>query len=184
MFRINSDTSLLGNYLRVNENETVMDIGTNNGALLLYASRYQPKLLIGVDIFEEALSLAKINFELNKITNYQLIHKPLQEIKINDLDVIIANPPYFKMVDKLDTDFSSYRFVARHEIKLTLEEIFIFVSKCLNKKGRFYLINRLSRLNEIKQYLIKYYLTLIDLTIEQTEDKQENEIRILLTISK
>jgi 23S rRNA pseudouridine1911/1915/1917 synthase len=184
MFRLNSDTSLLGMYLNVNSNETVLDIGTNNGALLMYANRFKPKNLIGVDIFEEALDLAEINFTLNNITNYQLIQKPIQDLEIENIDVIIANPPYFKMVDKLDTDINSFRFIARHEIKLTLEDIFIFVSKSLNKKGRFYLINRLSRLNEIKQYISKYNLSLASYEIEKVENKQDSEIRILITITK
>ena len=34
MFRVNTDTHLLGNFMLVKKNESVLDIGTNNGALL------------------------------------------------------------------------------------------------------------------------------------------------------
>ena len=52
MFRVNTDTHLLGNFMLVKKNESVLDIGTNNGALLLYASRYTDDLS-GVDILKE-----------------------------------------------------------------------------------------------------------------------------------
>ena len=54
MFRMNTDTALLGYFMKVKENECVMDIGTNNGALLLYASMYTQGKLIGVDVQKEA----------------------------------------------------------------------------------------------------------------------------------
>ena len=38
MFRINSDTRYLGEFINVKQSEVVLDIGTNNGALLLYAN--------------------------------------------------------------------------------------------------------------------------------------------------
>ena len=43
MFRINTDTALLAQFMTVKKGERVLDIGTNNGALLLAAQRYEPK---------------------------------------------------------------------------------------------------------------------------------------------
>ena len=34
MFRINSDTRYLGEFLNIKKEESILDIGTNNGALL------------------------------------------------------------------------------------------------------------------------------------------------------
>ena len=74
MFRINSDTFALGEFLEVYRDDVVMDVGTNNGALLLYASTFHPKKMIGIDINNDALELAKKNLELNNIENYELIN--------------------------------------------------------------------------------------------------------------
>ena len=63
MFRMNTDTALLGNFMKVKEDETVLDIGTNNGALLLYASQYTKGKLIGIDIQQEACDLAAQNLK-------------------------------------------------------------------------------------------------------------------------
>lgn len=43
MFRINTDTMVLGNFMEILHKDVVLDMGTNNGALLLYASLSKPK---------------------------------------------------------------------------------------------------------------------------------------------
>ena len=59
MFRINTDTCLLGEFLDFEPNLSVLDVGTNNSALLLYSSLLKPKNMVGIDINNEALELAK-----------------------------------------------------------------------------------------------------------------------------
>ena len=59
MFRINTDTCLLGEFLDFKDNLSVLDIGTNNGALLLYSSLLKPKNMVGIDLNSEALELAQ-----------------------------------------------------------------------------------------------------------------------------
>ena len=39
MFHTNTDTALLGEFADIRKKDVVLDIGTNNGALLLYAMR-------------------------------------------------------------------------------------------------------------------------------------------------
>ena len=41
MFRINSDTRYLGEFINIKKEESILDIGTNNGALLLYANKVE-----------------------------------------------------------------------------------------------------------------------------------------------
>ena len=50
MFRMNTDTEVLGNFLNIHKNDTVLDMGTNQGALMLYASLFNPKKIIGLEI--------------------------------------------------------------------------------------------------------------------------------------
>lgn len=96
MIRINTDTEVLGEFLEVYRNDTVLDMGTNQGALLLYASKFTPKKLIGLEINERGCELAKKNMELNNITNYEIINGDIITYTSTPVDVIICNPPYFK----------------------------------------------------------------------------------------
>ena len=59
MFCINTDTQVLGEFLEVYKKDRVLDIGTNTGALLIYASLFNPTKLVGIDINDKALALAK-----------------------------------------------------------------------------------------------------------------------------
>ena len=69
MFHVNTDTSLLGQFMEIRKKDVVMDIGTNNGALLLYAMQHKPKQLIGVEITAQACELAAYN--LNELHQAQ-----------------------------------------------------------------------------------------------------------------
>ena len=69
MFCINTDTMVLGEFLEVYKKDVVLEIGTNTGALMLYASRFNPRRLVGIDINERALEIAEKNMELNNVKN-------------------------------------------------------------------------------------------------------------------
>ena len=146
MFRVNSDTFLLGTFMKINKEETVLDIGTNNGALLLYASRFTEKL-IGVDVLKEAIDLAQTNLEHNHIEGYQLINSKVQEICVEPVDVIVCNPPYFPCGDNMNSN--EYLKIARHEVCLTLEELFDSIARLLKNTGRAYLVHRYTRTEDI-----------------------------------
>lgn len=155
MFRMNTDTALLGQFMEVKEKESVLDIGTNNGALLLYASQFTKGKLIGVDIQEEAIELARQNLIDNQIENFELIAADIAQVNIEPVDVIVCNPPYFKVTDEKQTNASLYKKIARHECYLQLEVLCDCVSRLLKDKGRFYLVHRSDRLVDICVHLRK-----------------------------
>ncbi|MEG3058919.1 tRNA1(Val) (adenine(37)-N6)-methyltransferase [Anaerorhabdus sp.] len=155
MFRMNSDTHFLGKFMDVKNDETVLDIGCNNGALLLYASEFKPTKLVGVDYFKEAIELAKENFEHNHL-NAELYCSKIQDFNYDAFDVILCNPPFFKCDEKSNVNESEYLRIARHEEMLTLDELFHHVSRLLNENGRFYLVHRSTRLTEIVEIAIRY----------------------------
>ena len=61
LFKANTDTAFLGMFLDSMKNKSVLDIGTNTGALLLYAHYHGAKYLYGVDIHSRALKTAEKN---------------------------------------------------------------------------------------------------------------------------
>ena len=143
MFRVNTDTSLLGHFMQVHEHDVVLDIGTNNGALLLYASRFTKGKLIGVDVIAEACELAKHNLDYNKIQDYEIINLPIQEVKMDQVDVIVTNPPYFPLTENVNTN--PFLQIARHEITLSLEELIQNIHRLLKDDGSCFMVHRASR---------------------------------------
>lgn len=149
MFRINTDTFALASFMIIKKGEIVVDIGTNNGALLIEANRFQPKKLIGVDIFSEAIDLAKENIEFHKIENACFFVSRIQDLTIDSVDVIVCNPPYFNQTIKKNRNPNPFLEAARHEVYLPLRELLDCVKRDLKDHGRFYLVHRSDRLAEI-----------------------------------
>ncbi|MCR4951207.1 MAG: methyltransferase [Solobacterium sp.] len=149
MFRMNSDTELLGRFMRLRRTDHVLDVGTNNGALLLYAAFQKPASLCGIDLFEEALTLARQNLRDNR-AEAELICTKLQDLRREPFDVILCNPPFFPYSGKMVNE-NEFLAAARHEKYLTLEELFEHVSRLLKDNGRFYLVHRASRMNDIME---------------------------------
>lgn len=180
MFKMNTDTHLLGNYIKIRNNETVLDIGTNNGALLLYASNFNYKKLIGVDINNEAIEIARKNFEINNI-NVELYNIKIQELKINNVDVIICNPPYFN--NEFYTNQNINKLNARHCQTLNLDDLFLSYRSLLKDSGRIYMIFRASNLIEIFRYSEKHLIKIRKLKFVY-DYRKENAISVLIELGK
>ena len=123
MYHFNTDTCLLGEFLDFKPNLSVLDIGTNNSALLLYSSLLKPKNMVGIDINNEALEIAKRNLDMNNVINYKLINVDASKFISEDkFDIIISNPPYFVSSEDLKNK-NEYLRMARHEEYLTLKSL-------------------------------------------------------------
>ena len=157
MFSLNTDTALLGEFFSFFDNESLLDIGTNNGALLLYASLKAKGKLYGIDIFKEALKIASLNLNEHNI-DATLINIDASNLILEEkVDVIISNPPFFKK-EGSSSCLNPFLDVARREIYLSLDSLFNTVKNNLNKEGRFYLVHRFDRKNEILKVGEKYGL--------------------------
>ena len=149
MFCINTDTMVLGEFLEIKKNDIVLDIGTNTGALMLYINMHNPKKIIGIDINEKALELAKKNMEINHVNNYELIHADGNTFKYSEeVDVIVFNPPYFKKPLK-DVAVNKYLALAKYEDNFNLAAMINTVNRNLRNGGTFYYLFQTSRLNEV-----------------------------------
>lgn len=143
MFRINSDTRYLGEFLCVRKDDVVLDIGTNNGALLLYANKSGCKKLIGVDVNEKAIELCKENMIYNKVNNYELHSCRVQDLVIDKVDVIVCNPPYFK-----NSNLNKNELVknARHDECLKIEELASSCNRLLKDNGKVFIVYKSSEI--------------------------------------
>lgn len=182
MFRINTDTSLLANFMRVNEGETVMDIGTNNGALLLMAATYHPAHLYGVEIQHDAAVLAKENLETQEVP-FTILEGDARILDLPGVNVVVCNPPYFKISEDSNLNESEALKIARHECYLPFEDLCKKVSGCLQEKGRFYIVHRADRITELICMLQQHRLTVKKLQFVYDENK-DDAISVLIEAMK
>lgn len=182
MFCINTDTMVLGEFLDIKKKDIVLDIGTNTGALLLYASKFKPKKLIGIDINEKALELAKENMKLNNITNVELIHADGNTFRNNEeVDVVIFNPPYFKTPSS-DKGSNKYLALAKHEDNFPLESMIQCVNRNLRNNGTLYFLFQTTRLNEVLKVLNEKKLVVKKMQFDYDENKENSTVVMLKAV--
>ena len=91
--------------------KSILDIGTGSGCIALMMKALYPNIEVtGVDISEDALSIAIENAQLNSLAvNF---HKSdlLESIKTENVDLIIANLPYIpeNTLESLDKEVIDY----------------------------------------------------------------------------
>ena len=155
--KANTDTAFLGMFLDTMKNKSVLDIGTNTGALLLYAHYHGGKYLVGVDIHEDALKTAEVNLKRYTDT-YKLYCGRIQDLDIEPVDVVICNPPFFEMNNVTeDSNFKDALF----EEALPLEDLFKALRKCMKDNGEAYILYQADRFPEVYEMCKKYKLKIM-----------------------
>lgn len=160
MFNFSLDTVLLAHFCTINKDlDEIVDFGTNNAAIPLLLSRRTDKKIKGIEIQEEAVTLAKKNVALNHLENQiEIIHADIKNYveDAKKVKLVVCNPPFFKVDERSHLNDNEYLKIARHEIKINLEEIIQCASKILDNKGRFAMVHRPDRFIEIVNMMQKY----------------------------
>lgn len=158
MFCISLDTILLINFIKIkNQTETLIDFGTNNGAIAILLAKKYPIKIIGIEVQKEAVALALENVVKNNLTaQITIIH---QDIKVyaqensqclnKKVDIIVCNPPFFPLLEKTSLKLEPLKIAARHELYIDLATIIESAAKLLKIKGKFFIIYPASRLDQL-----------------------------------
>lgn len=177
MFRNNTDTALLGNFMKIRKRDRVLDIGTNNAALLLYASQYHPASLTGVEINEQACIIARKNMEHHNLLA-DIQQADILACKLPSFTCIVCNPPYFKIEDSGEVNVNEHVRNARHETKLDLTTLLPRVAQLLEDRGRFYMVHRADRFIDIACLMRSSHMEIK--TVQFVYDEAKDEARSVL----
>ena len=175
--KANTDTAFLGMFLDRMKNKSVLDIGTNTGALLLYAHYHGAKYLYGVDIHEDALKVAKKNLE-RYTDEYKLYHSRIQDLDIEPVDVVICNPPFFEM-NNVTPDI--YFKEAMFEESLMMEDLFIALRKFMKDNGEAYILYQADRFPELFDMCKKYKLKIMKMQFVH-DINSKHALRVLMKL--
>lgn len=148
-----TDAVLLSNFAAAKPKDKMVDLGTGCGIIPLLMLR--DGLLssaVGVDISEEAISLAQKTKEELNIDRFTAINCDLKALKgkveFGCHTLVTCNPPYKAPNAGLKNPNERLR-VARHEVECTLRDIVEVSAKLLQTGGRLCMCHRPERLSEL-----------------------------------
>ena len=152
MYHFNTDTCLLGEFIKINKGDIVLDVGTNNGALLVFIIN-KGGIACGIEINKQALEIAKLTLKENNF-EATLINQDFKTYLANEkYDVIVSNPPYFSSKEEKQKNQNEHLKIARHEEMLDLKSLCASIANNLKEDGKVYLVHRPNRLDDIEKNL-------------------------------
>ena len=188
MFNFSLDSVLLPNFATINTNvKNILDIGCGNAPIPLILSTKTNANIIGVEIQKEVYELALKSVRINNLeSRIKIINGDINEMynlfETETFDIITCNPPFFKVSDGSNFNDSDYKTIARHEIKLNLDQIFKISKKLLKNNGNIVMVHRPERLVDIITSMKKYNIE--PKRIQFVYPKKDRDANILLIEGK
>ncbi len=153
-YRFSVDALLLEDFISAKRLSSGIELGAGCGIIsILLAKRLKSTRIIAVEIQKSLARCAKKNVELSKLSDrIEILHEDIKDLKkhfpANKFDFVFSNPPFRRTKTGL-LSADEERAVARHEIKITLQDLIIAASYLLKNTGKFYLIYHPFRLIEL-----------------------------------
>lgn len=166
-FSFSLDTLLLAATAKdaIKDSSKVADLCAGNCAATMYMAYFNRAKYDAVEIQERIVSQAKRSIALNQMENrirvYQdNVKNAVKFLRKDSYDIIVVNPPYFKVAKNHKVNPDPAKAIARHEILINLEEIITVASALLKMKGKMYMVHRPERLNEIAYFCLKHDMSI------------------------
>lgn len=155
-FNFSLDSTLLADFVTINKrDQRIIDLGCGNGYIPIFTTlRTKSNQIYGVEIQPDIYDLAKRSVKLNNLEEkINIINDDMKNLPNTFgnayFDVITCNPPYFKFKESSNINQNDYLTIARHEVKITLEDVLEVVQKLLKDGGTFAMVHRTERLIDV-----------------------------------
>lgn len=153
-FCFGMDAVLLSAFAKVKKGERALDLGTGTGILpILLEAKNEGESYTGLEIQEESADMARRSVLVNHLEDrVRIVTGDIREAAAlfgaASFHVVTVNPPYM-IGDHGLKNANEAKYIARHEVLCTLEDVLRESARLLGNKGRFYMVHRPFRLAEI-----------------------------------
>lgn len=161
MFNFSLDSVLLPNFVTLNSKiKNILDIGCGNLPISLILTTKTSAKITAIEIQKDVYDIALRNLKLNKKEDrIELVNGDIRELYQNmdteTFDVIVCNPPFFKVNSESHLNKNDYKTIARHEVTLNLDDIFKISKKLLKNNGVISIVHRPERFIDIIETMKK-----------------------------
>jgi tRNA1Val (adenine37-N6)-methyltransferase len=153
-YRFSLDALLLANFVILKEGENCIDLGTGSGIVAsILACRRRRGRILGIDIQEEFVAMAKRSVEMNRLAGHVEIRQgdvrhPETICVPFSFDAAVFNPPYRRLRSGR-ANLQPAKAAARHEIEGTAADFLTAAAHALRAGGRAYAIYPARRMVEM-----------------------------------
>ena len=159
LYTFTSDSVVLARFVDEENINHLVDFCSGSGIVGLEVSgRKSVQNLSQFEIQKELAEVAIMTAKYNETnTNINVYNVSLEMAKdyVSNVDAIVCNPPYFKKGSGKINESSS-KSLARHELSITLEDIFKSAKEILKSGGSLYFIHIIEREKEMTKLAKKY----------------------------
>ena len=139
--KVGTDGVLLGAYADTTNCSSILDIGTGTSLIaLMLAQRFKAKIT-AIEIDKAAFEQAVLNVSNSDFSDkINIVNSSIQDFSKQfdkKYDLIVSNPPFYQHHLKSG---NKQKDIARHNDKLSFEDLIFCSSLLLNKNGRFCVI--------------------------------------------
>ena len=154
-----------------------------NGAVGLFLSQKVNGKIIQVEIQKRLADMARRSILLNNLEDkITILNEDLNNlqglISKDSVDMVVCNPPYFANLETSKKNPNQYYAIARHEIKVTLEQVIEVTSGLLKFGGKANFVYRPDRLLEMLDLMRKHNIA--PKKIQLVYPKKDKEANIVL----
>lgn len=165
------DSVLIANFVNSNSSKNnIVDLCSGSGVIpVIMSAKKKSDKIFAIELQKEMYNLLSenilfnnleekifgLNSDINDIENIkQYISSKIGKEKV---DIVVANPPYKKCGTGVIND-NNVKYIARHEVKCNIEDIFRTSTNLLKSKGKLYIVHKPDRLVDLFEIARKYNL--------------------------
>ncbi|MBE1556199.1 tRNA1(Val) (adenine(37)-N6)-methyltransferase [Sporosarcina limicola] len=155
VFSFSLDAVLLAKFAYVPiRSGSIVDLCAGNGAIPLFLSARTNADITAVELQGRLSGMAERSVRYNGLENrIHIVNDDVigiaSKIGYEKYDVVTCNPPYFPAQEASDKNLLEHVAIARHEIRLTLEQAIQSANELLKQGGKAAFVHRPGRLLDI-----------------------------------
>lgn len=184
VFSYSIDSVLLSRFPKLpTKKGLIVDLCSGNGAVGLFTSQRTQATIIQVELQERLADMNQRSIQLNQLKEQvsviqdDLANLP-SHLQPSSVDLILCNPPYFKVAPSSNLHEKEHYLLARHEVTTNLDQICKVSQQVLKSNGRIAMVHRPDRFLEILDTMRQYKLA--PKRLQFVYPKQHKEANMLL----
>lgn len=188
-FKFSLDSILLAEYIKLKNNDKIIDLCTGNAPIPLILSTKYDNEIYGIEIQNNVYNNAIDSITYNNLQEQiKIINDDVKNVKNyfpgNNFDVVSCNPPFFKYNKNALINEVEEKAISRHEIKVSLEELCWQINYLLKDNGCSYMVHRADRLTELTIILNNYGIAIKELVFIKTNKSAELTLVLIKAVKK